>query len=195
MLASTLNSSIPVQFPIPTNKGKLEGIIIFVLQLTTWKSPPFQGIWTEVEEFSFEAAAGARLKKSLVVNVVVVNMDRRIPDVWDIFSLTGPGWTYDSSRRVGARYDHNGMHTNWSPHARNTQMLMQWCDRYRSKIYYSRPKYYKEAEQSSARIKSYPVNEEHKIIILSGRQTATVRGPMTSFTRKVRATTTTRVIS
>lgn len=54
-------------------------------------------------------------------------MERRIPDVWDIFSLSHGTWSdLESSRR---KYDSNGIHVNWSPHSKNAQMLMQWCDR------------------------------------------------------------------
>ena len=51
-------------------------------------------------------------------------MERQIPDVWNIFSLTGPSYSKDESKRSQVE---NGFHINWTQ--RNQDLLLKWCDR------------------------------------------------------------------
>ena len=57
-------------------------------------------------------------------------MDRTIPDVWNIFSLSGPNYGYGShpSNRTSTQHHMtDGFHVNWS--AYDQGMLQKWCDR------------------------------------------------------------------
>ena len=49
-------------------------------------------------------------------------MERQIPDVWNIFALSGSTYNRDESKRT-----ENGIHVNWSQ--RNQDLLNRWCDR------------------------------------------------------------------
>jgi len=51
-------------------------------------------------------------------------MERQIPEVWSIFSLSGPSKSTDESRRNRVE---NGIHVNWSQ--RNQDLMMKWSDR------------------------------------------------------------------
>jgi hypothetical protein len=51
-------------------------------------------------------------------------MERQIPDVWNIFALSGPSSGRDETRRPPVD---TGLHLNWSQ--RNQDLLLKWCDR------------------------------------------------------------------
>ena len=56
-------------------------------------------------------------------------MDRNIPDVWNIFSLSGPN--YGQNRHPVNRNHllmNDGFHVNWASYDQG--MLQKWCDRY-----------------------------------------------------------------
>ena len=55
-------------------------------------------------------------------------MDRNIPDVWNIFSLSGPN--YGQNRHPVNRNHllmNDGFHVNWASYDQG--MLQKWCDR------------------------------------------------------------------
>lgn len=58
-------------------------------------------------------------------------MDRSIPDVWNIFALSGSNYGQASNNSHGRVASHNlmkdGFHVNWSSYDQG--MLQQWCDR------------------------------------------------------------------
>lgn len=60
-------------------------------------------------------------------------MERQIPDVWNIFSLSGPDYSQQQQRRTAAAASSTAdanypyFHVNWSNH--NQDLLHKWCDR------------------------------------------------------------------
>ena len=54
-------------------------------------------------------------------------MDRNIPDVWNIFALSGPNYGQGSSSGRARQVIKDGLHVNWSSY--DQSMLQQWCDR------------------------------------------------------------------
>ena len=54
-------------------------------------------------------------------------MDRGIPDVWNIFSLSGPNYGQGANSRKPNTLINDGFHVNWSTYDQG--MLQKWCDR------------------------------------------------------------------
>lgn len=56
-----------------------------------------------------------------------LKMDRSIPDVWNIFSLSGPNYGQGSHSGKTHHLIKDGFHVNWSSYEGG--MLQKWCDR------------------------------------------------------------------
>jgi hypothetical protein len=62
-------------------------------------------------------------------SIIFPEMERQIPDVWNIFSLSGPNYGLKSQQGDDSRRPQieAGIHVNWSP--KNQDLLLKWCDR------------------------------------------------------------------
>ena len=58
---------------------------------------------------------------------ILLKMDRSIPDVWNIFSMSGPNYGQGSHSGRTHHLMKDGFHVNWSSY--DHVMLQKWCDR------------------------------------------------------------------
>ena len=83
-------------------------------------------IFFQVSSLSLSFQQLIRIKRDAIH--LRITMDRNIPDVWNIFSLSGPN--YGQNRHPVNRNHllmNDGFHVNWASYDQG--MLQKWCDR------------------------------------------------------------------